>query len=435
MPTSRLKGRLEDFKKKSVGFRYNARSREAIFDLRRNGTRHRKLYEATGEGLDAYRDAEKAFMAFRDAVESEAVPTPALTKKTPLRASERPLLKDYMESEWELLTVGVKESTERDYRYATTLLNPVLGELPIDSITSAHLKQYLVAHKDRSASTRNNGIAFLKKVLRHAEEAGHIPHEALPRKFPLERIPVLHLELTVEEQAAFLNAFDDEQAFRQRIQTKRKSSGKSAVSTRYLSERPFGAGMRADSEAASVYFDRYSQSKLFFVAALDTGIRLTDLRLLRKSSVRLDYGLIKFVTGKTQRETVIALSERCHAALSEAMSASSSEYVFTSDGVQPYPEASIRRYFKIAKAAAGIDRRFRIHDLRHSFATNLTSAGVPLSVVASGLGHSSTRMSERYVGISPEALNMMRAALNTAAKRSDSVSSDRNLNDVLDLGL
>jgi integrase len=436
MPTSTPKGRIEDFKKKATGFKYNAKTREALFDLKRNGKRSRRLYQATGSGLDAYKNAEKAFLAFRDAVESEIEPTPALTRKTPLGAPERPLLRDYVLAEWDVLTVGIKPSTVKDYRYCTDLLNAAIGDLPIDSITSSDLKRFVAFHQaERSAATINGGLRFLRKVLRHAEEAGHITVERLPRRNPFMREEPLHLELSTAEQAAFLSAFDNEQGFRERIQTKRKSSGKSAVSDRYLSERPFGGGMLPDSEAASIYFDRFQRSKLLFTTALDTGLRLTDLRLLKTRDVDLDGRFISVITGKRGRQAVIALSDRCHEALAEAMSTSRGEHVFTVDGVEPYPESSIRRYFRIVKQIAGITRRFRIHDLRHTFGSNLTSGGVPLTVVASGLGHSSTRMAERYSNTSPAALELMRAALNGAAKRSQTVDSDKALNDLSGLGL
>lgn len=44
------------------------------------------------------------------------------------------------------------------------------------------------------------------------------------------------------------------------------------------------------------------------------------------------------------------------------------------------------------------------HELRHTYASSLVNAGVPLAFVASQLGHSSTRMVERYYGhLSPSA--------------------------------
>ena len=42
---------------------------------------------------------------------------------------------------------------------------------------------------------------------------------------------------------------------------------------------------------------------------------------------------------------------------------------------------------------------FRFHDCRHSFASKLVQAGVPLYTVQQLLGHSSIQMTERYTAI------------------------------------
>lgn len=80
-------------------------------------------------------------------------------------------------------------------------------------------------------------------------------------------------------------------------------------------------------------------------------------------------------------------------------------------------------YYAIAKHLAGITRRCRLNDLRHTFASNLASDGVSLLIIRDGLGHTTTRMSERYAKPSPKALEQMRASLNRRGQGS-SVSAD-----------
>jgi site-specific recombinase XerD len=49
-----------------------------------------------------------------------------------------------------------------------------------------------------------------------------------------------------------------------------------------------------------------------------------------------------------------------------------------------------------ACAHAEIDPPVSFHILRHSYASLLTKAGVPLQVVASALGHADARMTEKH---------------------------------------
>ena len=56
-------------------------------------------------------------------------------------------------------------------------------------------------------------------------------------------------------------------------------------------------------------------------------------------------------------------------------------------------------------------RRIRWHDTRHSFASQLTSAGVPLRQVQEYLGHSTITMTMRYAHLAPNDGADMRRAL------------------------
>lgn len=48
-----------------------------------------------------------------------------------------------------------------------------------------------------------------------------------------------------------------------------------------------------------------------------------------------------------------------------------------------------RREFKATLERAGLPRRIRIHDLRHTAATNLLAAGVDITTVQAITGHAS----------------------------------------------
>jgi len=68
----------------------------------------------------------------------------------------------------------------------------------------------------------------------------------------------------------------------------------------------------------------------------------------------------------------------------------------------------VRHVFKPALRAAGI-RNFRWKDLRHTYATRLNARnGVGMKTIATLLGHTTTRMTERYTHASGDLLSAVR---------------------------
>lgn len=76
------------------------------------------------------------------------------------------------------------------------------------------------------------------------------------------------------------------------------------------------------------------------------------------------------------------------------------------DSERLFPEITpnkVTMAFRRAVKRAGIFD-FRLHDLRHSFASYLTMGGVNLRAVQTLLGHKDLRMTVRYSHLSPEHL-------------------------------
>lgn len=95
-----------------------------------------------------------------------------------------------------------------------------------------------------------------------------------------------------------------------------------------------------------------------------------------------------------------------------------SEYVFVSGEGRRFNAQAIDRYHHIALAIAGITRRVRVHDLRHSYGSTLASGNVSLTVIRDCMGHQSTKTTERYARPSAAAIAGVTAALDRPLRRS-----------------
>ena len=166
------------------------------------------------------------------------------------------------------------------------------------------------------------------------------------------------------------------------------------------------------SEYVTYYYERFKWSLPLFIAAFFTGLRFTDLRFLKWSSVDLKTGVIRLVMRKTKRSVTIPITPRLRDALHACRKRPVvSDYVLVTPEGKPYSKTTIMRYFKIAKAIAGIKRRFRFHDQRHTFASILATNGINAFTLRDLLGHTSTRATERYARPSAETLVAVERAM------------------------
>jgi integrase len=124
----------------------------------------------------------------------------------------------------------------------------------------------------------------------------------------------------------------------------------------------------------------------------------------------------------------IPLSQTAIAALVECRdrAIASTRWVFVQNDGSRFSLTTLRRHFAVAKELAGITRRFRLHDLRHTSACKMASAGLPLQVIAKVLGHTSTRMSEWYARPDDAAVRQIAAAMERASTSSNLKPSSRS---------
>jgi integrase len=152
--------------------------------------------------------------------------------------------------------------------------------------------------------------------------------------------------------------------------------------------------------------------------ALNTGMRVQEMLGLEWSRVDLTNNLVYLgdIHTKSKKRRSIPLNKEAREELLtqarfRATECPDSRWVFChEDGGRI---GSVKRSFATACTKAGI-KDFRFHDLRHTCAAWLVTAGVSLTEVRDLPGHSSITMTEKYAHLAPERVRIAVAALDNA---------------------
>lgn len=244
-------------------------------------------------------------------------------------------------------------------------LLPFFGGTEIDRISRASVLDYLALKaKTLSPSTANSHLGILRKYLHDAVDRGVLATYPIRGRLQKLREPGLRQEMSDEEIASLRAAL---------------------CSPAYF----YGRARARDSADA-------------IDLALETGLSRSDLLALRWGAVA--GGAVTVLRRKTGGSVTVPLSGRARQILESRPVRS--DRVFEGLSV-----ATLIRHFEEAKRMAGITRRLRFHDLRHTFASRLASHGVPLQIIARCLGHATTKMSERYARPSTRSLSVVVEAL------------------------
>lgn len=223
-----------------------------------------------------------------------------------------------------------------------------VGSVPLRSVTTPDVVRLQAALKAKfKPATVNNIVRSFKAVLNAAVDEGFLA--GLPRWPKRLRTVELHLELTDSERDAFLAALP-------------------LIDARYprVPARPI------------------------LTVALETGLSRSDLLGLRKDAVDFDGRFIRVPRLKTGVMSTIPISPLCEKALRQAFRLSRNRHVFN------VSLKHLLRSFERAKLEAGITRRLRFHDLRHSFGSNLARRGCPIQIISKAMGHADIAMTMRY---------------------------------------
>jgi integrase len=148
--------------------------------------------------------------------------------------------------------------------------------------------------------------------------------------------------------------------------------------------------------------------KGILICALDTGMRQGEIFSLRWRDVDLENGLVNIQAfhTKTMKERQVAITTRLALEL-QRLKANAPDIP---NGLVFGIVDNVKRSFTAARGDAGLtDVRF--HDLRHTAATRLVGARIPLSEVGRVLGHTQVNTTYRYVNANVETAKRAAAAL------------------------
>ena len=235
----------------------------------------------------------------------------------------------------------------RDHVLTRQLL-PVFGALRLDRITRKTIEDWFAAYSASAPGGANHALQLLRQSLNFAVERGFIPTNPARSVLPNRR-PRLTRFLSRDEIAR-LNAALDQHA-----------DGRGSV-----------------------------QADIIRLLLL-TGCRKSEIVRLKRREV--DGSRLRLEDSKTGPR-IVYLSPEAREIIERRM-ATPGEFLFPSPQSPERPvSGSLDLWYRIRRDI-GIED-VRLHDLRHSYASQCVIAGVPLPVVSKLLGHSQCAMTLRY---------------------------------------
>lgn len=282
---------------------------------------------------------------------------------------------DFAESHYLPYSRQHKKTWEDDEQKIAKRLNPFFGKVRLTAITPRDIALLHAKEKERTtACTANHLLSCLKRMLNLAVKWEFLEKNPAVGQEKFKEGPLRERYLSKEELPRFLKALDE------------------------------------DDDQLSVAAIRL---------LLLTGCRRGEILSLRWENVRLDEDRIFLPKTKNGRSRTVHLNAKAKEVLEdllarreEAERTRDSEFVFPSrKGTKKGHLFDLRKPFEKACKVAGIEN-FRVHDLRHSYASLAVMAGASLFDVQKLLGHQDIAMTQRYAHLADE--NLKRATASVA---------------------
>lgn len=258
----------------------------------------------------------------------------------------------------------VRERLRSSYNvevYARRFVNAI-GSKALDEVTPAHVADLRRKLLDGglSGATVNRHLAYLRALFNHAIKHGFLEGRNPAAAPNMLRETNRDVYLTPEETQRLVHALDQEVNL---------------------------------SAAAAI------------LLMMLTGARRSEILRVRHIDLDLGRGLLTVPRSKNGRTRHIPLSPAAVQLLraQARRAADGNQYVFPGKN-SGEPLEGVRGPWERARKRARLRPDLRLHDLRHSFASALANAGVPINEIGAILGHRQLSTTTRYAHHAPQRL-------------------------------
>ena len=333
--------------------------------------RHRLGLMSPSFGADEARREAMAILAQRDEVASagERAPAAKTAVTAPQIGPKSPTIREFAcRFEHDHIDMYLKPRTAEKYRSALRLyILPALGDRRIEEISTADVQKLHNSLRKMPCAAN-----YVRCVL------GVMYAKATKWEVTTCRNPVVFVERFKERAVERFLSPDERQALERVL----------AAAERIPSGKPGHIGREA----------------IWAVRLLAlTGMRRDEVRDLRWEMVDWRQGTLRLPETKTGKRDIV-VSDEVMAVLGKIGAEKGNPrrglVICSSRGKRLW---SLCRSWKRARELAGIPD-VRLHDLRHSVASDAIMDGVPLELVAKMLGHKNYRTTQRYAHIADDAL-------------------------------
>ncbi len=278
-----------------------------------------------------------------------------LCAEDPAGRAAVPLFRDFVMQDWLLARRGYCSPGwgERVERMIQTRLLSTFGALRLDRIGRPHVERWFDALSRKTPGAANMTLVVFRQIMSAAKAAGHVGTD-----------PVAGIK---------------------------PNPGRKM--TRFLSAKEIGSLHRTLDRLVQERPSRRPQADVIRLLLL-TGCRKSEILKVKWSE--FDGDMLRLAEAKTGPRTVW-LSEVAQAVIAR-QPRTGSAFVFPSPRDPARPQSPQLNLWCRARREAGIED-VRLHDLRHTVASQAVARGVPLPTVARMLGHSQPTMTLRYAHV------------------------------------